>query len=252
VRDEVRDIHREGRRMDPPVNPRVFSVVGSTPPSAFLGDFADGQANVSERPDADELNELIQFIMEGQLPIGGNAFQSGGALASGENWRAADVLDPARANPNVCQPGELPLTCELRINRPAVAFLDLGRTDLLAGTPVDQFQAQLERIVDGTISHGVIPVLMTIPGDPNVVPNLAAYNTVIAQIADEKDLPLLNLWRGIMERLPNAVNPDLTLTSSGVGDQLTDAEIGTYGVPLRNLAVLRQLYTLIEEANFRE
>src|SRR5690606_818917 len=250
VRDEVRDIYREGRSMDPPVNPRIFSVIGSTPPQAFLGDFADAQANVNERPDAEELAEVIQFFAEGELPIGGNAFQSGGALASGQNWRAADLLDPARSDPNVCQQGELPITCELRVNRPAVAFLDVGRADLIAGTPVDQFEAQLERIVDGTISHGAIPVLMTIPGDPNAVPNLAAYNTVIAEMAEEKDLPLLNIWRSIMERIPNTVNPDLTLTSSGVGDQLTSAEINTYGVPMRNLIVLRQLYTLIDEGNF--
>ena len=250
VRDEVRDINREGRRMEPPVNPRVFSVVGSTPPNAFLGDLADAQANLQELPDADELGELIQFVSETPLPIGGNAFQSGGALASGADWRAADLLDPARANPGVCQPGETPLACELRVNRPATVFVDVGRVDLLTGTPVDQFAAQLEQIVNTVIDGGAVPVLMTLPGDPNAIPNLAAYNSVIAERADDQDLPLLNVWRGVMERVPGAVNPDLTLSSSGVGDQFTNAELSTYGVPVRNLAALRQLLAVIEEGNF--
>ncbi|MCZ2096106.1 MAG: tandem-95 repeat protein [Anaerolineae bacterium] len=250
VRDEVRDINREGRRMEPPVNPRVFSVVGSTPPNAFLGDLADAQANLQELPDADELGELIQFVSEAPLPIGGNAFQSGGALASGADWRAADLLDPARANPGVCQPGETPLACELRVNRPATVFVDVGRVDLLTGTPVDQFAAQLEQIVNTVIDGGAVPVLMTLPGDPNAIPNLAAYNSVIAERADDQDLPLLNVWRGVMERVPGAVNPDLTLSSSGVGDQFTNAELSTYGVPVRNLAALRQLLAVIEEGNF--
>ncbi len=250
VRDEVRSIHRDGRRMDPPVNPRVFSVVGDTPPAAFLADFADGQANVDELPDAGNLRELIAFVTQAELPIGGNAFQSGGALASGADWRAADLLDPARANANICQPNETPLACELRVNRPAVVFVTVGRVDLLRGTPVDQFQDALEQIVEASVAYGAVPVLVTIPGDPNAVPNLLAYNTAIAELADDMDLPLLNLWRGITERLPGAVNPDLTLSTSGVGDQLTNAELSTYGAPLRNLYALRQLVTLIDQGDF--
>jgi len=250
VRDEVRSIHRDGRRMDPPVNPRVFSVVGDTPPAAFLADFADGQANIDELPDAGDLRELIAYITQAELPIGGNAFQSGGALASGADWSVTDLLNPARANANICQPNETPLACELRVNRPAVVFVTVGRVDLLRGTPVDQFQDALEQIVEASVAYGAVPVLVTIPGDPNAVPNLLAYNTAIAELADDMDLPLLNLWRGIMERLPGAVNPDLTLSTSGVGDQLTNAELSTYGAPLRNLYALRQLVTLIDQGDF--
>jgi hypothetical protein len=146
--------------------------------------------------------------------------------------------------------GETPLACELRVNRPATVFVDVGRVDLLTGTPVDQFAAQLEQIVNTVIDGGAVPVLMTLPGDPNAIPNLAAYNSVIAERADDQDLPLLNVWRGVMERVPGAVNPDLTLSSSGVGDQFTNAELSTYGVPVRNLAALRQLLAVIEEGNF--
>lgn len=136
------------------------------------------------------------------------------------------------------------------MNRPAVVFVTVGRVDLLRGTPVDQFQDALEQIVEASVAYGAVPVLVTIPGDPNAVPNLLAYNTAIAELADDMDLPLLNLWRGIMERLPGAVNPDLTLSTSGVGDQLTNAELSTYGAPLRNLYALRQLVTLIDQGDF--
>jgi len=126
----------------------------------------------------------------------------------------------------------------------------VGRVDLLTGTPVDQFAAQLEQIVSAAINGGAVPVLTTIPGDANAIPNLAAFNSVIAQLADEQNLPLLNVWRGVMERVPGAVNPDLTLSSSGAGDQFTNAELSTYGAPVRNLLALRQLLTVIEEGNF--
>ena len=247
LRDNMRAILRAGLEMSPPVNPQVFSIVGSTPPAAFLGDFADGEATIEGVDDPGDLRDVIEFYAAGTVPVGGNAFQSGGALATGADWRAAHLLDPAQRNPNACQENETPLACELRVNRPAVVIVDIGRTDLLAGTPIDQFTTQLTQIVDTIIRSGAMPVLMTIPGNPDAVPNLNAYNTVIAELAADEDLPLLNLWRAIIEDVPNAINPDLTLTTSGRGDQLTPAELSTYGVPVRNEAVLRQLYRLLDQ-----
>ena len=112
----------------------------------------------------------------------------------------------------------------------------------MLNTPPDQFQAALEQIVQISIQQGAIPVLVTIPGDLNSYPALALLDTAIVNVADQYHLPLINLWRRINGVGPSAIDPGtLTLTSSGVGDSFTDQELNTYGVPNRNLVVLRML-----------
>jgi hypothetical protein len=163
-------------------------------------------------------------------------------LASNPNWRASDLLDPAQSDPNWCQPGETPINCELRVNRPSVLVVVVGRNDVLSNTPQDQFQTALDQIVQVSVQQGAIPVLVTIPGDPNRYPALPVLNTAIVNVAERYHLPLVNLWRRIDKVGPSAIDSNsLTLTSSGVGDQFTNDELNTYGVPNRNLLVLRML-----------
>ncbi|GIV81783.1 MAG: hypothetical protein KatS3mg051_1137 [Anaerolineae bacterium] len=146
----ARDLY--GRGLNQGMNPGVFSVVGDTPPAEFLGDFADGQGDFGTLKDAAELSEVVFYYSSTPLPTGRNSFDGGGALASDPNWRAGDLLNPALASGNFCA-GETPLACELRVNRPAVVFVVIGRNDVLGGTPVDQFEAQVEEIVR-TIAGG--------------------------------------------------------------------------------------------------
>ncbi len=159
--------------MSPAAHPGIFSVAGNTPPNEFLADMADGAADFDGLQDANDLNALLFYYVSTPLPIGGNSFQSGGALASNQNWRAGDLLDPALSDPNWCQPGETPLNCELRVNRPTVLFVFVGRNDVLLNTPPDQFQAALDQIVQVSIQQGAIPVLVTIPGDRESLPGAA-------------------------------------------------------------------------------
>jgi uncharacterized protein YraI len=235
VLSTIRGIYQRGI-----ADPGVFSVAGDTPPGAFLGDLGDGTANFNELQDAADLDSLVFYYTSTPLPVGGNSFQSGGALSTNPNWRASDLLDPAQAVSG-CEPGEVPLACELRVNRPAVLLVSVGRNDVRAGTPLDQFRAALEAIVQTSTNGGAIPVLMTIPGDPGAVPTLQQYNTVIVQVAQDYHIPLLNVWRRVNDNAPAGVTPDLQLTSSGAGDQFTQAELGAYGVPNRNLLALRVL-----------
>jgi hypothetical protein len=241
----VRQIYRQGQNLSPAANPGIFSVAGDTPPNVFLADLGDGAADFDGLDDAGALSDLLFYYVSAPLPVGGNSFQSGGVLASNPNWRAEDLLDPALADPNWCQPGETPLDCELRVNRPTVLFVIVGRNDVLFNTAPNQFQIALDTIVQASIQQGAIPVLVTIPGDPNVYPALAAINSAVVRVADQYHLPLINLWRRIDRVGPSAIDPNsLTLTTSGVGDQFTDAELKTYGVPNRNLFVLRMLQQL--------
>jgi hypothetical protein len=204
-------------------------------------DLGDSEGNFADVPDADQLNDVVFYYATKTLAVGGNSFVSGGAIASDPNWRIADLLDPALGNPNACQAGEAPLACELRVNRPSIVFVFIGRNDIIANTPADQFAANLEIVIQTTIQNGAIPVLVTIPGSPAVYPNLNDLNTVIVRAAQDHHLPLINLWRKLNEVGPATLNPDLTLTTTGQGDQFTQAQLSAYGVPNRNLLTLRTL-----------
>jgi hypothetical protein len=241
--DNVRNLYASGLVLPSPVNPGVFSVVGDTPPSVFLGDFADGVADFGTLEDAAELNDLLFYYTSTPLSPGGNSLSSGGVFASGSDWRANDLLNPAYADAGWCG-GQSPIDCELSVNRPAVVLVMVGRNDVLNNTPLDQFTTDLDAITQAIIAQGGIPVLVTIPGSQDIYPALQAYNTVIAQMADDYDVPLLNLWRRINNSAPSGVDAGLQLTTSGVGDALNDAELSTFGAPNRSLMALRLLQRL--------
>ena len=238
----ARDLY--GRGLNQGMNPGVFSVVGDTPPAEFLGDFADGQGDFGTLKDAAELSEVVFYYSSTPLATGRNSFDGGGVLASDPNWRAGDLLNPALAWGNFCA-GETPLACELRVNRPAVVFVVIGRNDVLGGTPVDQFEAQVDEIVRTIGQFGAIPVLTTIPGPPDQYPPLNAYNSAIVRVAERYHLPLANFWRPIQRNLGAAgVDGALRPTSPGANDLLTDDVRDQYGVPLRSLLALRTLRQL--------
>jgi hypothetical protein len=242
VLNTARDLY--GRGLNQGMNPGVFSVVGDTPPAEFLGDFADGQGDFGTLDDAAALSEVVFYYSSTPLATGRNSFDGGGALASDPNWRAGDLLNPALASGNFCA-GETPLACELRVNRPAVVFVVIGRNDVLGGTPVDQFEAQIEEIVRTIGQAGAIPVLTTIPGPPDQYPTLNAYNSAIVRVAERYHLPLANFWRPIQRNLGAAgVDGALRPTSPGANDLLSDDVRAQYGVPLRSLLALRTLRQL--------
>jgi hypothetical protein len=244
VLNTVRQIYQAGQSLPNPPNPGVFSVAGYLEPGAFMDDLGDGTANFADLPDAAALNDLLFYYVSTTLPTGGNSFQSGGALATDLDWNSGDLLDPALADPSLCPNGLSPLECELEVNRPAVVFLFVGRRDVQTGMPLEEFQANLESIIEVTIDRGVIPILATIPGDLALYPDLPQYNTVIAQLADENDLPLLNVARLAATRTQPAVVSDLMLTDPGTGDEFSQGVLEAYGVPARNLAALRLLQAL--------
>jgi hypothetical protein len=243
VLNTLRSIYQSGQGMSPAPNPGIFSAVGDVPPGQLMADLGDGTGDFGDLADAGELGNLVFYYVSTALPEGGNSFQSGGALGSNPNWRAADLLDPANADPSFCS-GASPLECELTVNQPAIVFVMVGRNDVLSGTPLDQFQNSLQTIVQTIVNHGAIPVLTTIPGDPAAVPAINDYNSVIATIAADDHLPLINVWRWAMSASNTMIAPDLTLTSPGPTDQFTRDALDNFGAPGRNLLILRELVAI--------
>ncbi len=224
--------------------PGVFSKVGDSITVApyFFHQFID----VYNLGDYGYLGPVMRFFY-GPNGRGGNPFASN-SIAAGNGWSTASVLNPPQADPNVCRGGETPLQCEYRVTRPSVALIMLGTNDS-GGLPLDQFQGNLNRIVEISISMGVIPVLSTIPPmryEPGRDARIAEYNNIIVATARTYDVPLWNYWRVMMD-LPSSglgfdgVHP--SASPDGFNAHF-DANHLKYGYTMRNLTGLQVLYEL--------
>ncbi len=109
--------------------------------------------------------------------------------------RAWGVFDPAWANKDWCEPNEVMIDCEIRLNNPSVLIIHLGSNDLDAN--FDQF---LRKTVEHTLELGVIPILLTkadrYEGEDN------RNNNTIRQVAADYAVPLID-FDVVAETLPN-------------------------------------------------
>jgi uncharacterized protein YraI len=174
-------------------------------------------------------------------------------LGAKPGWSTLDILNPDLADP-ACDPGETPLECDYRLVKPSVALIMLGTNDA-GGVPTETFAANLRRIVEITIAHGIIPVLSTLPPKPYDAYNAARipeFNQVIVTTARSYDIPLWNYWLAL-QGLPNdGISADLVHPSvppDGLNANF-DAEHLQYGYNMRNLTALQVLDRLWREAMY--
>jgi hypothetical protein len=114
-----------------------------------------------------------------------------------DGFSVLSMFSALYADPKVCNANETPLECEYRLYKPAFAFISLG-TNWQPGASA-RFEEYLRKIVDFTIEHGIVPILMTkadnVEGDE-------LLNLAIAQVAHDYDVPMLNSWMAVYY-LPN-------------------------------------------------
>jgi uncharacterized protein YraI len=203
---------------------------------ALAGDYSLG--------DYSYLSPALSFF-SGPNGRGENCFGAS-PIAAYPGWTTADVLTPGGAKTGNCGPGETPLECEYRTAQPSVALIMFGTNDVPQNMSLDTFRANLQRIVDISISRGVIPVLSTIPPFPTLDGSARAFNEVIVATARANDIPLWDYYAS-MNKLPNR-----GLSSDGVHpseapdhqDATFDEEHLQYGFTMRNLGALQMLYEL--------
>ena len=120
------------------------------------------------------------------------------SLAFGQGLNVAAALSPLHADPSICQSGENPIQCELRVINPAYAFIRFERwyPDI---TPPETYEKYLRQIIDLVIEHGTVPILMT---KADNVEGGQQINEIIANLAYEYDIPLYNWWKAA-QALPN-------------------------------------------------
>ncbi|MDX1995249.1 MAG: SGNH/GDSL hydrolase family protein [bacterium] len=159
---------------------------------------------------------------------------------------SAAALDPFWAEQPPCESGENPLACEYRISRPGVAVIMLGLMDFEV-MDADFYRDNMARVIETTLDAGVIPVLTNNVAMPEVETylNSLRFNAVLLDLADDYQVPLLNLWAAV-QPLPNVgIGPDRTHLSHAVGEFCAfDGAQTRYGGTLRNLLTLQALDTL--------
>lgn len=228
--------------------PDVFSKVGDsiTVSENFLIPIGEGKYQLGEN--YAYLQGVIDYYSVTEARPGqGNSFRNF-SLAARTGWAAFQALDPANAYPG-CAAGEEPLRCEYRLVKPSVALIMFGTNDIGYRT-LEEYRADLDRVIEVSLQMGVIPVLSTIPPRPNMLAKVEAYNRVVMDVAAARELPVWDYY-GAMVGLPN-----YGLTFDGVHPsspprRYDDAAIFTqsylqYGYVMRNLTALQTLHALRE------
>lgn len=171
------------------------------------------------------------------------------SLASTSGFNTASVRDSLWANPKWCEPGESPLLCEYRVSNPAFAVIMFGTNDVFF-TDVGLFDYNMRMIVLETLEAGVVPMLSTFPSRPEHPERSLLLNQIIVGIAQDYDLPLINLWLALQD-LPNGgVDREETIhltvpegVSTGV---FTEATLQA-GYTMRNLVTLQAFESLLRD-----
>jgi len=109
--------------------------------------------------------------------------------------RAWGVFDPAWANKEWCDPNEVMIDCEIRLNNPSILIIHLGSNDLDAN--FDEF---LRKTVARTLELGVIPILLTKADRYESEDN--RNNITIRQVAADYAVPLID-FDAVAATLPN-------------------------------------------------
>ena len=206
--------------------PEAFSKVGDCQiiPEVFLGLYDDIFYSLPEGQEhlQDTLDHFSgSFAREGMALKGGFVFPT--------------IFSPLRADASICDPGETPFECELRVHQPT--FVLISMEFRYEGRTAETHEKYMRQSVEYALARGIIPIVATkadnFEGDHSL-------NLMTAQIANEYDLPLWNYWRAV-QYLP---------------DHGIDWERDSYGFhvttdawSVRSHSFLRVLDSLWEEVN---
>ncbi|MBN1678914.1 MAG: SH3 domain-containing protein [Anaerolineae bacterium] len=225
--------------------PNVFSKVGDS--ITFAPYFMHQLASNYDLGDYSHLQPAVNYF-SGPNARGENSF-SAASLAAMPGWSTVTQLTPGKSGSPLCGGDETPLVCEYRTAKPSVALIMLGTIDSEGFITLDQYRANLERVVQITIDMGIVPVLSTIPPlqvEEERNQRGRDINQIIIATARAYDIPLWNYY-GAMINLPNkGLSGDGGHPSEPPDGQhaIFDANHLQYGYPMRNLTALQMLYEL--------
>jgi hypothetical protein len=207
-------------------NPHAFSRIGDGEIAAewFLTAFDLGKDDYDLGP----YQELVPVIEHFSSSFG----RIGVAAHSGFNTER--ILDPSWRERQLCAGDESPLTCELRLQRPAFVILSLGTNQVWQP---EQFERGLREILAILLAKNIVPILSTkgdnLEGDQRI-------NHTIACLAEEYQIPLWNFWAAIQPLPHHGLQPDLEHLTYGITD-FDDEHAMQSAWTVRNLTALQAL-----------
>jgi hypothetical protein len=224
VSETAREIYHRGQVSGN--NPRAFSKIGDGEISAqwFFTAFDLGVDYYDLGPHQN-LVPVIEHFNGSFGRIG---------IAARRGFNTNRILDPAMSDSSLCESGESPLTCELRLHQPAFVILSLGTNQIWQP---GEFESGMRQILDILLSKNILPILSTkgdnLEGDHRI-------NWTIACLAQQYDIPLWNFWSAI-QPLPNhGLQPDLEHLTYGITDFDDDRAMQSAWA-VRNLTALQAL-----------
>ncbi len=213
----------------------VFSKVGDSITVAhhFLEPIGEGLYDLGEYGDLQAAIDYYEADSFSQI-----------SMAAGIGWTTAAVLSARFADPERCNEGEIPLECEYRRTKPAVALIMFGTNDVSHLEP-DTFCANMRKITQISIDRGIIPVLSTIPNRVGEEEAVARFNQIVVTVAREYTVPLWD-YGAAMRDLPDGgldidgAHPSIPPAGyDGAAD--FRANNLYYGYVIRNLTALQML-----------
>jgi hypothetical protein len=224
VNETTREVYQRGQTSGN--DPRAFSKIGDGEISAewFFTAFDRGE----DYYDLGSYQNLIPAIEH----FAGSFERIG--MAARRGFNTGRILDPSESDSNPCEASESPLTCELRLHRPAFAILSLGTNQVWKP---EEFEIGMRQILDILLSQNVVPILSTkgdnLEGDHRI-------NRTMACLSQEYAVPLWNFWSAI-QPLPNhGLQPDLEHLTYGITD-FNDEHAMQTAWTVRNLTALQAL-----------
>lgn len=109
------------------------------------------------------------------------------------------VFDPMWADKDWCDPNEVMIDCEFRLNNPSIVLIHLGTNDVNA-----TFERFLRQTVEHSIDNGVIPILLTKADrfEETVYDEENRNNRILREVAADYQIPLVD-FDIVAETLPN-------------------------------------------------
>lgn len=235
----VREIYQRGQEAGHPAN-RLTKIGGSNlMSSAFLYPLDYGVYDLG--PYEDNLRATVDFFAGSY----GRA-----SVAAQKGFNALLLLDVFFADPERCRIKETPLSCEIRRSQPSVAVVMFSPNDL-QHVESDAFRESVEEITRQLAEAGVIPILYTFMQRPNsYFEKHLEFNLIVADVAAEYRVPLVNLWLAGQALPEMGVQADnVHYSYSGTLDFNGDEEIK--GHTLWSLLTLQTLDKLRREIPMR-
>jgi len=218
ISDNVVEIFQNG--VEQGRDPNKFSVIGDCQgiPFIFMGPI--GRRELLPR-------NYEQFLWDAIYQFEDSFLRESITVRGG--FTAASLFNPMQADPRECKPGETPITCEYRLYSPAYIFITLE--NWRDEDTIDRYESYLREILEYVIQHGTVPILITKADVSEVKERIHIINPVMAKLAYEYDIPLVNFWRGA-QSLPNR----------GIDPEREGFHLSQEGYDLKNLLALNGLY----------